>query len=337
MQQKIIKAVALLSLGFFIYIVIHINPKEIVDILRRMSWQQFMVLFMLRVLFWLIRALNWKVVLQRYDAHHSIWQLLQARVVGHAVGYLTPSSKIGGEAVRVIYLNTGDRKKILASIIVDKTIEWCATIILIVLGVLLAISRITLSAKHQWVFILLSLGSLLFIVFFIRKQRSGFFTWILDGLKKIKISFKFLEKKRDTIEETDRHISTFYRHHQRTFIALFISYVALVLIWTLEIYFTFVFIGATGISVIDSFLVVVLGSFAFVLPGIPGSIGVYEVTYLSVFAILGIATEFGVAQVLVRRVMGLLWALIGLIPMLKMKKRNAAKQASSIGGAPQPD
>ena len=336
MRQKIIKAVALLSLGFFIYIIIRIDPAQIIQILQRMSWRQFLILFLLRLLFWLIRAINWQAVLHCYDAPHSLWQLLQARVVGHTVGYLTPSSKIGGEAVRVIYLNTGDRKKILASIVVDKTIEWCATITLITLGVLLAISRVTLSAKHQWAFLLLALGSLLFIVFFIKKQRSGFFIWMIDGLKKIKISFKFLEKKRDTIAETDRHISAFYRLHQRTFIALFISYIGQVLVWTLEIYFTFQFIGATGISVIDRFLVVVLGSFAFVLPGIPGSIGVYEVTYLSVFAILGIKVEFGVAQVLVRRVMGLLWAVIGLVPMLKMKKRSA-KNSPSSGATPQPD
>ena len=336
MQRTIIKAVALLSLGFFIYIVIRIDPQQIKQILQRMSWQQFTILFLLRVLFWLIRAVNWQIVLKRTDAPHSLWQLLLARVVGHSVGYLTPSSKIGGEAVRVIYLNTSDRKKVLASIVVDKTIEWCATITLIILGILLAVSRVTLSPKHQWTFLLLALGCLLFIVFFIKKQRSGFFIWILDGLKKIKITFKFLEKKRDTIEETDRHISAFYRHHQKTFIALFFSYVALVFVWTLEIYYTFLFIGATGISVVDSFLVVVLGSFAFVLPGIPGSIGVYEVTYLSVFAILGIKVEFGVAQVLVRRVMGLLWALIGLFPMLKMKKRNVA-DPSPVGNPPKPD
>jgi uncharacterized protein (TIRG00374 family) len=336
MQRNIIRAVALLSLGFFIYIVIRIDPQQIMNILQRMSWRQFMILFLLRLLFWLIRAVNWQIVLKRTDAPHSLWQLLLARVVGHAVGYLTPSSKIGGEAVRVIYLNTSDRKKVLASIVVDKTIEWCATITLIILGILLAISRVTLSAKHQWTFLLLALGCVLFIVFFIKKQRSGFFTWILDGLKRIKITFKFLEKKRDIIEETDRHISAFYRHHQKIFVALFFSYTALVLVWTLEIYYTFLFIGATGISVIDSFLVVVLGSFAFVLPGIPGSIGIYEVTYLSVFAILGIKVEFGVAQVLVRRVMGLLWALIGLFPMLKMKKRNAG-DSSPVGGASQPD
>ncbi len=334
MKRKILNAVALLSLGFFIYIVYKMDPAQIWEILKRMSWQQCAALFLLRLLFWLIRAVNWQVVLQRYDSPHSLWQLLQARVVGHAVGYLTPSAKIGGEAVRVVFLNTGDRKKVLASIIVDKTIEWCATIILIILGVLLAINRAPLSSRHQWTFILLSAGALAFILFFIKKQRSGFFIWLLNGLKKMKISFAFLEKKRDTIAETDRHISAFYRDHKKTFIALFLSYIAMMFVWTLEIYFTFRFIGAGQVTVMESFLVVVLGSFAFVLPGIPGSIGVYEVTYLSVFAILGIQLDHGVAQVLVRRVMGLLWAFIGLAPLLKLRKATSGKTRST-GGTPQ--
>ncbi|MBW1789916.1 MAG: hypothetical protein JRK53_25430, partial [Deltaproteobacteria bacterium] len=46
-------------------------------------------------------------------------------------------------------------------------------------------------------------------------------------------------------------------------------------------------------------------------------LGTYELTYVSLFALLSIDLEAGIAVILVRRVIGLLWAVIGVIPLIK--------------------
>jgi uncharacterized membrane protein YbhN (UPF0104 family) len=52
---------------------------------------------------------------------------------------------------------------------------------------------------------------------------------------------------------------------------------------------------------------------------IPASLGIYEITYVSLFALLGINIQFGLAMILIRRIMGLSWAGLGMIPMLTKK------------------
>ncbi|MCK7479433.1 MAG: hypothetical protein M0C28_20360 [Candidatus Moduliflexus flocculans] len=53
----------------------------------------------------------------------------------------------------------------------------------------------------------------------------------------------------------------------------------------------------------------------------PGSVGVYELTYVTLFALLRIQMSSGMAVILIRRVVGLVWAGIGVFPL--MKKRVA--------------
>jgi uncharacterized protein (TIRG00374 family) len=131
-----------------------------------------------------------------------------------------------------------------------------------------------------------------------------------------------LEKNRGKIEETDIYISEFYANHKKIFGRVLVLYGLLTFIWTFEIYLTFLSIGAVGISLLSCFLIVTLGSLAFILPGLPGNLGIYELTYLSVFALLGINIELGAALVIIRRILNLFWAGLGLIPMLKLKKEE---------------
>lgn len=167
------------------------------------------------------------------------------------------------------------------------------------------------------VFISLAVFVSLLAAYIFNKQRKSFFIWLVDALKKIKIKFKFLEKNRDKIKETDAYISDFYSNHKNTFFFVFVLYVLLVLFWTFEIYLTFLFVGAEQITYLDCFLIVTLGTFSFIMPAIPAAIGIYEITYISLVTLMGIQIDFGVAMVLMRRIIGLLLAGIGLIPMLK--------------------
>jgi uncharacterized membrane protein YbhN (UPF0104 family) len=77
-------------------------------------------------------------------------------------------------------------------------------------------------------------------------------------------------------------------------------------------------------------LIVTLGSFAYIVPGLPGAVGVYEMTYISIFTLLGIKIDFGVALVLCRRILALLYAGIGLLPMLKMRKGTKSDKPSGV-------
>ena len=96
-------------------------------------------------------------------------------------------------------------------------------------------------------------------------------------------------------------------------------YTLIVLFWTAEIHLTLVMMGA-DVNVIDSFLIVTLGTIAFFLPFFPASIGTYEAAYVAVFEILGMQASAGLALTLIRRVLALFWAGFGLVLIYVKKK-----------------
>ena len=140
----------------------------------------------------------------------------------------------------------------------------------------------------------------------------------------LEIDLNEFKKNREKMKVTDEHISDFYRNHRKAFLGVFLLYSLLIILWTTEIHLTLIFIGATNISFLDSFLITVLGQLAFLFPLTPGSLGIYEATYVALFALLGKGTALGFTLVLIRRVIALIWAGFGLIGMLKSKpvKKN---------------
>jgi uncharacterized membrane protein YbhN (UPF0104 family) len=58
---------------------------------------------------------------------------------------------------------------------------------------------------------------------------------------------------------------------------------------------------------------------------VPGSVGVYELTYVTLFALLRIDMSAGMAVILVRRFVGLIWAGVSLIPLLRKRSSKTVR------------
>lgn len=319
MKRNIIRLSALLGILIFVFIVYEIGILRIWENIKKITWQNFVILIVLRLLYWILRTINWKVILEQYEANISLFHMFYARLCSHAVNQLTPSAQVGGEAARIYIVNCSSKRISLASVIVDKTIEFLTVIVFTIIGVAIAITRIPMPGKIKTLFIGFASAALLLLLFLLSKQQKGLFEWFIELMAKMKIKFKFLEKNREKMKETDVHISDFYRNHRGAFLGVSLLYSLLILLWTTEIHLTLIFIGATNISFLDSFLITVLGNLAFLFPLIPGSLGIYEATYVALFALLGKGTALGFTLVLIRRVIALIWAGIGLIAMLKSK------------------
>lgn len=319
--------------GLFIYLIVKTGPKEILRALGRLSLAEIAVLMGLRFLYWLIRAVNWRALLVASDERVPFGEILGARIAGYAVSYLTPAGNIGGETVRILCLDSVERNKVLATVVVDKTIEFLAGLSTIALAVIFLISEFALPSSQRIELLAGVAALLLALVFLIRKQKQGLFTWALDTLRKIKIRVPFLESRREKILETDAHIADFYGRNRVLFLALFGSYVLQSWLWAAEIYLTFLFLGGATPSYLKCFLIVTLGSFYSFLP-VPGSVGVYELTYVSLFALLRIEMSAGMAVILIRRCVGLIWAGLGLIPLVGKRSAKAGVSGSGPGRGP---
>ena len=254
MQHKIIKISAILCLGMFIYFIIRANPGELLRIIGRLSPIGIMLLIALRFLFWIIRTISWRLVLTRCSSDHvSFSTLFWAELAGHAMGYFTPSAKLGGDAIRAMMLSPVPKNQALASVVIDKTIELIATILMMSLGLFITLVRIRMAATQRIVFLSLTALMALFIFVLFRKQKKGLFIWILDTLKKLRIKSKYFELKRERLIETDKIIADFYSRHRRTFLNSFILYVSMVMLWVVEMHLSFLFLGMARNHAVEEF------------------------------------------------------------------------------------
>jgi len=336
LRTWIFRLIGYAGVGLFIYLIVRTGPKEILRALGRLSLLEIAVLMGLRLLYWVVRAVNWRALLVASGERVPFREVLGARVAGYAVSYLTPAGNLGGETVRIFCLDSVERNKTLATVVVDKTIEFLAGLSTIALAVVFLITEFALPRSRKIELFAAIAGLMLVLIFLILKQKQGLFTWALDTLRKIKIRIPFLESRRDKILETDAHISEFYSRNKPLFLALFGSYFAQAWLWAAEIYLTFLFLGGQKPSFFKCFLIVTLGSFYSFLP-VPGSVGVYELTYVSLFALLRIEMSAGMAVILIRRFVGMIWAGIGLVPLLRKRSRQAVSGCEPPPGpAPSP-
>lgn len=331
MQHKIIKVSAILCLGMFVYFIIRANPGELLRLIGRLSPFGIMLLILLRFLFWVIRTVSWRLVLTRCSSDHvSFSTLFWAELAGHAMGYFTPSAKLGGDAIRAMMISPVPKNQALASVVIDKTIELIATILMMSLGLFITLVRIHMAATQRIVFLSLTALMALFIFVFFRKQKKGLFIWILDSLKKLRIKSKYFELKRERLIETDKIIADFYSRHRRPFLNSFILYISMIMLWVVEMHLSFLFLGMREITLLKSFLITTLGIVANIVPVIPAGIGIYDLSYLPIFAIFRIPLKFGIAVILLRRLLNLLLAVIGLIPMLRRKSRPSVNEDATV-------
>jgi uncharacterized protein (TIRG00374 family) len=273
--------------------------------------------------------LNWSFIHKKYEKKAPFVSLLTARISGDAISYLTPSAYLGGEPVRALMATQASRGKCFASVIVDKTIEVLTIILMIIAGVIIAVSRIQLPTHYKLILLGFVSGAFFFIIFIFVKQRQGFLNWIFNTLKKIKIKPKFIEKNREKIAEIDTDISKFYKSHKKTFLLVFFLYALEFLFLTGEIFVTLLFINAEGATFLTGFLIATLGSVVIIMPTVPASLGTYEITYIAVFVLLGLGADVAITLTLIRRIIGLSWSGVGLL--LMMKKRIQPPLGQSPG------
>ncbi len=324
-RTLIFRLVGYAGAGLFVYLIVRTGPKEILRAMGRLTLAEVAALMGLRFLYWLIRAVNWRALLVSSGERVPFSEILGARIAGYAVSYLTPAGNLGGETVRIFCLDSVERNKVLATVVVDKTIEFLAGLSTVALSVVFLITEFALPRRQKIELFAAIAGLMLVLIFLVLKQKQGLFSWGLDTLRKIKIRIPFLESRREKILETDAHISDFYGRNKALFLALFGSYFAQAWLWAAEIYLTFLFLGGQTPSFFKCFLIVTLGSFYSFLP-VPGSVGVYELTYVSLFALLRIEMSAGMAVILIRRFVGMIWAGLGLIPLLRKRTRRAVSE-----------
>ncbi len=138
-RAVVMRLIGAAGLVLFAYLIYKIGLDKIWQALRRLTVPEMLALLALRVVYWGVRTANWRLLLRASGEEVPFRELYGARIAGNAVGYLTPAGNLGAETLRIFMLDKIDRKKVVATVIVDKTIEFLAGIFATALSVLFVI------------------------------------------------------------------------------------------------------------------------------------------------------------------------------------------------------
>jgi uncharacterized protein (TIRG00374 family) len=331
MSKRHTRLLLLLGIALFVFIILITGPEQIWQNLKRITLVNFLILVVLRILYWLLRTISWKAILDEFEKPIPLFELFQVRMISHAVSQLTPSAQIGGETSRVMLTNCSSRKISLSSVVIDKSIELLSAVLFTLIGIGILFARFTLPVRIKIFFITAITIASILVIFLQLKQRKGLLVWVVKLLTRFRIARKTLSQNRKKIIETDQYISNFYQFHQPVFLKVFLQYGLLTLLWVTENYLTLRYIGVKTITFSDSFLITTLGSMSLIFPFIPASLGVYDITYVGLFALLRLNAAAAITLVMIRRIIALMMAGLGLLPMLSIKKRGNIPDRKKTG------
>jgi hypothetical protein len=245
--------------------------------------------------------------------------LLKAKLAAYTGNYLTPFLRMGGEPLRALILKKERYvrfRKGLATVIVDKILEFSSGIIFLAVGIFYIIYEYALPIKTELTLAVALIVFILFfaLFFFALMKRHGFFTLALriSGMRKIKYgNVKYGEFAHRHFKVVEDEITAFFKENKKTVIIVVLLSMLIELIMISLFMLLTSFLGFR-ISLIQGIVLFTLIIFSQLIPT-PASLGSFEGMLAFTFSLFGIGAGTGVAFSLVIRALEVLTTLIGFI------------------------
>ncbi|MHB1697783.1 MAG: lysylphosphatidylglycerol synthase transmembrane domain-containing protein [bacterium] len=313
-----------IGLLFVIALVFVVGPKNILDMISRLSFLDFFILFFLSYLALFFSALSFNNALNVYDAKIDLKNLTNIKLIGYSANYIAPSGIfagfIGGDAIMALILKKRsglEFKRGFSAGLAAKVIEFAMFLFFIYLGLILGFRYFYLPPEI-WFFLLaaaifVGIVTLIFLINPIIDNR--FFTKILTYLTRFKILNVLIFKVLKHINNFEKELHLFYiKGKKYLFLSLLLSLIeTAVLIF--QIWLLVHYLGVDmGFS--KTLLVFSVSMLVFALPLAPGSAGTYELSQVGLFDILGLGSDLGLTFSLIMRAVNLIMVAISffLVP-----------------------
>ncbi|HEV8438280.1 MAG TPA: flippase-like domain-containing protein [Methylomirabilota bacterium] len=308
----------LAGLGAVAYLLHQVGPRAVWDSVRTLGWRLGIVLLFPFSAAVILDTLGWRILLR--DFHVPLGVLVRARLAGEAVNLITPTASVGGEPLKAYllrpYVPLWDG---LASVVVDKTTVIVGEVVLLVIGLVLAASRLPLGSSLMLAMTGLLAVQLLAITGFVLVQMLGVF----GGSARLlgRMGMGAAARHQDGLNTLDHGLRRFYRERRRLLVASALLHGAAWATGGLEIYLVLALLGLdpslTAAMIIESFgAAVKFASFM-----IPASLGALEGGYVAIFGALGLGGAVGLSYTLVRRLREALWVAVGVLWLAALRAR----------------
>lgn len=329
-MKKLKYAFLVLGVIFLFILVKKIGVETLWQYLKSVGWKTCLQVFIISLTWNILYTVAWQLFLKSHGGHISFFALLRIKMAGEAVNTITPANFLGGDPVRIYLLKKYYRWSAgAASVVVDRTLHAMATILIVILGSSLAFWKLDSIPQNIKVGLPIILSVfIVFVAFIFLHQRRGFFTFLMDCVKRLGIKREFSSDTIRRFEELDTDISEFYLQNTRGFWAAFGLHIVGRTLGIVEIFA----IGYAASSQFRFFDAWILGALAPLINAIftfiPGAMGVMEGAYAATLYFLGLPSSIGIVIQIIRRIRAAVWITLGL-GALTMQERKQLLEHSS--------
>lgn len=302
-----------IGLLFVIALVFIVGPKSILEMIDRVSFLDFLILFFLSYIALFFSALSFNNALNVYDAKIDLKNLINIKLIGYSANYIAPSGIfagfIGGDAIMALILKKRsglEFKMGFSAGLAAKVIEFAMFLLFIYLGLILGFRYFYLPPEI-WYFLLAAaifIGVITFGFLVNPIIDNRFFTKILRYLTRFKILNALIFKILKHINNFEKELHLFYvKGKKYLFLSLFLSFIETAIL-IFQIWLLVHYLGVNmGFS--KTMLVFSVSMLVFALPLAPGSAGTYELSQVGLFDILGLGSDVGLTFSLIMRAINL--------------------------------
>jgi len=302
----------LIGVGIFTWIAKIVGWQEIKRALLVFTGWQGIVIFLLTLLMAIIGTWKWKEILKGEGINVSFKCLLNPYLAGFSIMFLAPGLVWAGEIFRSYYLkerNSIPWLKGMASVIIDRILEWTTNLVVIFFGVLFFLYKIGFPPRHLGIIFGVTL---LFFVIGI----SFFYFKTFKRESMVKAFVKIFNNRSDSQPlEIEKEIFNFFKPKKiLMWKAIGISSLRAIVMY-FRVWLLIIFLGKSigGLSALSIFSFTYLAA---MIP-IPTALGSHEAIQTFAFNALGLGASSATAFTMTIRGAELLIALGGLIILFR--------------------
>ncbi len=321
-RQRLFKVLFwLVALVLLILVLLSVPLAETLNALRRLTWQQVLLLIAVNGLVLALFNARWWAILRGQGHRLPFTALFGYRLATFGVSYFTPGPHFGGEPLQVLLVEKEQqmpRSTAIAAMTLDKSLELLVNFLFLLSGVILIVQQQILDGAVA-AGVILILGLLLLVpIAYLAALAHGRSPLTLSTEKLASVSAwqgKPAWQERftgavDTVRESEGEISRLLLRAPATLIfAVLVSFAA----WLLMIFEFWLMVSFLGASLSPIQLVIALTAARIaILLFLPAGLGALEVSQVVAFSTIGLSPALGISASLLIRARDVLLGGIGL-------------------------
>ena len=306
----------LIGIGLFVWIGKTVGWQEIRNAFLVFTGWQGLVILALTILMALVGNWKWKEILRGENVKISFQELFKPYLAGFSIMFLAPILLLGGEFFRGYVLK--EQKAIpwskgMASVFIDRIIEWTANLLVIFLGVLFFLYTIGLPPRNLAIifggtFLFFAIGIFLFYFKTIKRESMVRFFLRILNLERYNHANSILDIEKEIFDFFKPKKMAMWRGFGLSFLRAAAMY--------LRAWLLILFLGKTtgGLSALS-----ILGfTYLAAMIPIPTALGSHEAIQTFGFNSLGLGASTATAFTMIIRGAELIVALIGVIILYRL-------------------